>query len=168
MSIMPIVIEASMTNLSHAEATVRLLDEYACSPGGGGKGLPMHVKASLPEALSLQPGCHVLQAYIDDEAVALLIAFEGFSTFNCKPLLNLHDVIVSEAFRGRGLSKLLLAKAEEVATRLGCCKLTLEVLEGNTVAQAAYRSVGYTGYQLDPKMGHALFWEKKLSSSHPQ
>ena len=33
----------------------------------------------------------------------------------------------------------------------------------NTIAQAAYRSVGFDGYQLDPSLGKALFWEKKLA-----
>mgnify|MGYP000081241031 CR=1 FL=1 len=32
----------------------------------------------------------------------------------------------------------------------------------NTIAQAAYRSVGFSGYELDPAIGKALFWEKKL------
>ena len=52
--------------------------------------------------------------------------------------------------------------AEELARELGCCKLTLEVLEGNAKAQAAYKSLGYAGYELDPAMGKALFWQKKL------
>lgn len=43
-----------------------------------------------------------------------------------------------------------------------CCKLTLEVLEGNKLAQQVYRRFGFQGYELDPKMGRALFYEKKL------
>jgi hypothetical protein len=56
----------------------------------------------------------------------------------------------------------MLNKAEEIALGLGCCKLTLEVLEGNTIAQVAYKSCGYSGYELNPKMGKAMFWQKKL------
>jgi ribosomal protein S18 acetylase RimI-like enzyme len=66
-------------------------------------------------------------------------------------------------FRGQGISKKLLQKSEEIAKSLGCCKLTLEVLEGNTTAQAAYKASGFAGYELDPQMGKALFWQKKLS-----
>jgi ribosomal protein S18 acetylase RimI-like enzyme len=51
---------------------------------------------------------------------------------------------------------------EEIAVELGCCKLTLEVLEGNHIAQAAYKSFGFNGYELNPQTGRALFWEKKL------
>ena len=77
-------------------------------------------------------------------------------------MLNIHDVIVIEKYRGRGISKKMLNKAEEIAISLGCCKLTLEVLEGNTIAQGAYKSCGYSGYELNPKMGKAMFWQKKL------
>jgi hypothetical protein len=40
---------------------------------------------------------------------------------------------------------------------------SLEVLEGNKSAQAAYKASGFDGYELDPKMGKALFWQKKLA-----
>ena len=53
--------------------------------------------------------------------------------------------------------------AQRIARQRGCCKVTLEVLEGNTSAQAAYRRAGFEGYQLDPVMGRAMFWQKWLS-----
>jgi GNAT superfamily N-acetyltransferase len=105
---------------------------------------------------------HVILVFVDAEPAGLVVCLEGFSTFACKPLLNIHDVIVALPYRGRGLSKLLLQKAEEIALDLGCCKLTLEVLEGNHVAQSAYKACGFSGYELNPQMGKALFWEKKL------
>jgi hypothetical protein len=45
---------------------------------------------------------------------------------------------------------------------MDCCKLTLEVLEGNKLAQAAYIANGFVGYQLVSEMGQAMFWQKKL------
>jgi GNAT superfamily N-acetyltransferase len=107
--------------------------------------------------------CHAILAYVDEEPAGLLISFEGFSTFACKPLLNLHDIVVSGPFRGRGISKLLMNRSEEIARELGCCKMTLEVLSGNTVAQSAYAAFGFEGYQLDAEQGTALFWQKKIS-----
>ena len=56
----------------------------------------------------------------------------------------------------------MLGKVELLARDRGCCKLTLEVLEGNAVARSAYEKFGFTGYELDPAMGKAHFWEKKL------
>lgn len=156
------VFEADPADPHHARAIISLLDGYAGSLHGGGKGLSAAVKQNLPAALAARPTAHVILALADGGPAGLVIAFEGFSTFQCRPLLNIHDVVVAEKFRGQGLSKRLFTAVEAMAVRLGCCKLTLEVLEGNTIAQAAYRSLGFAGYQLDPSLGKALFWEKKL------
>jgi GNAT superfamily N-acetyltransferase len=158
------VIEADLNLPAHANALVRLMDEYALDPMGGGQGLSDDVKANLPGELAKRKTAHVILAFIDAEPAGLLVCIEGFSTFACKPLLNIHDVIVALPHRGKGLSKRLLQKAEAIAIELGCCKITLEVLEGNHTAQAAYRSFGFNGYELNPQMGKALFWEKKLGA----
>jgi ribosomal protein S18 acetylase RimI-like enzyme len=100
--------------------------------------------------------------YVDGEPAGLINCFEAFSTFKCKPLVNIHDVVVEKNFRGLGVSQLMLAKVEERAKEKGCCKVTLEVLESNKVAQNSYMKFGYDGYELDPKMGKALFWQKLI------
>ena len=156
------IVEADLSMPDHADAMVQLMDEYALDPMGGGKGLSDYVKANLSAELAKRKAAHVILALVDAEPAGLVVCLEGFSTFACKPLLNIHDVIVALPYRGRGLSKLLLQKAEEIAFDLGCCKLTLEVLEGNHVAQSAYKAYGFSGYELNPQMGKALFWEKKL------
>ena len=56
----------------------------------------------------------------------------------------------------------MLEKVEQIAIERGCCKLTLEVLEGNQAAQNSYQKFGFSAYELDPEMGRALFWDKKL------
>ncbi len=141
------------------------MNEYACDEMGGGEALPDCVQKNLVAELNKRDAAHAVLANVNGVAAGLVICFEGFSTFSCRPLLNIHDVIVSTQFRGKGLSKMLLLKAEEIAIRLGCCKLTLEVLEGNTAAQRAYEAAGFSGYELDPRMGKALFWEKKLGGA---
>ncbi len=159
------MIEVSPADLSiptHGLAVVQLMDEYARDPMGGGTGLSEYVKANLIAELTQRPAVHALLAWQADAAVGLIVCIEGFSTFACRPLLNIHDVIVSHQHRGQGIAKLLLQKAEELAITQGCCKITLEVLAGNKIAQAAYKSAGFGGYELNPTMGKALFWEKKL------
>lgn len=141
---------------------MRLLDEYASDPMGGGCGLSDFAKANLPAELAKRSVAVIVLAFVEGIPAGMIIAFEGFSTFQCRPLLNLHDVIVSSRFRGLGLSKQMIAKLEEIARQRNCCKLTLEVLEGNEVAKAAYRSCGFQEYELDPAIGKALFWEKSL------
>jgi ribosomal protein S18 acetylase RimI-like enzyme len=56
----------------------------------------------------------------------------------------------------------MMEKVESVAKERGACKVTLEVLEGNKVAQNSYAKFGFSGYELDPEMGKAIFWEKVI------
>ena len=153
---------ADYSNTRHANDILMLLDYYARDPMGGGQPLRQHVKDHLIESLSQVPGAFSLLCYVDNVAVALLNAFEGFSTFKGKPLINIHDVVVMERFRGQGIAQSLLSKVEEIAKHRGCCKLTLEVLEANMPARHAYEKSGFSGYELKPEMGKALFWQKTL------
>ncbi len=158
------IVEADLNIPAHAEAMIQLMDEYALAPMGGGKGLSDYVKANLAAELAKRITAHIVLAFDSAEPAGLVVCLEGFSTFACQPLLNIHDVIVAFPYRGRGLSKLMLQKVEAIAIALGCCKLTLEVLEGNYIAQSAYKAFGFSGYELNPQMGKALFWEKKLAT----
>ncbi len=159
------IVIADLFLFSHSSAIVFLLNEYAKDDMGGGVELSEHVKINLVAELRKRLGTHAILVFVDGVPAAMALCFEGFSSFACRPLLNVHDLIVVKEYRGRGLSKRLLAKAEEIAIGLGCCKLTLEVLEGNVAAQAAYKASGFAGYELDPKMGNAMFWQKKLEKS---
>lgn len=156
---------AVLTQPADASALVMLLDAYARDPMGGGTGLSADVKAALPAALAARAGVHVLLAYRDAKPVGVAVCMEGFSTFACKPLLNVHDIAVLPEVRRQGVAAALLVAIEVLARDRGCCKLTLEVLSNNLPAQAAYRKAGFDNYQLDPEAGHALFWQKKLEAS---
>ncbi|MBV1790019.1 GNAT family N-acetyltransferase [Marinobacterium sp. D7] len=156
------IIEADLGLTEQADAFRQLLNAYAKDPMGGGKPLPDDILERLPQALAQRSDSYSLIAYCDGKPAGLLNAFEGFSTFACAPLLNIHDVIVAEGYRGLGLADQLLEAAEGIARRTGCCKLTLEVLENNTRAQTVYRRCGYAGYELDPETGRAMFWQKVL------
>lgn len=149
-------------NPKHAADLVELLDHYARDPMGGGKPLDQYVRENLARELSHLPHAFSVIVYEGERAVALANCFEAFSTFKAKPLVNVHDVMVHSDYRGRGLSKMLLDKIEEIAKARGCCKITLEVLEGNVTAQKAYLSFGFAGYELDPTTGKAMFWQKNL------
>ncbi len=146
----------------HAEALLRLLDAYARDPMGGGVGLAHETQRELIGALQSRHDYVGLLALHKGEPVGLLNAFEGFSTFAAKPLLNIHDVYVDTTLRGHGIGQALLLHAEQIARERGCCKLTLEVLAGNTGAQRVYQAQGYQAYTLNEATGQALFWQKGL------
>lgn len=156
------IIEADWSLPAHGEAAVFLLDQYARDPMGGNSGLSAFAKSNLVQELSRRPWSRTFLAFVEGEPAGLAICIEGFSTFACKPLLNIHDLAVAPPFRRRGVGKQLLLRIEAIAREMGCCKVTLEVLEGNTRAQALYAQCGYAGYQLDPELGKAMFWQYLL------
>jgi ribosomal protein S18 acetylase RimI-like enzyme len=139
-----------------------LLDNYALDPMGGGTALNSTVTKNLVAELAKLPHAFSVICYVDSTPAGLANCFQTFSTFKCKPLINIHDLVVSNEYRGLGISQKLLQHIENVATKEGCCKVTLEVLEGNQIAKNAYLKFGFSGYELDPQMGKALFWEKSL------
>lgn len=145
-----------------SEQLVGLLNDYAKDAMGGGEPLPEYVKNNLAAALQDVPGAVSFICYVEGEPAGFINCIPGFSTFKCKPLLNIHDLAVNKKFRGLGLSQKLLAAAEQTARDRGCCKVTLEVLSGNEVAKSSYRKFGFADYQLDEKAGTALFWQKDL------
>lgn len=153
---------ANYDNAEDAGWIVSLMNHYALDKMGGGQALPDSVKQMLVPELAKVAGAFTVIALVDGKAAGLINCLMGFSTFKAKPLINIHDVIVLEAFRGLRLSQLMLEKVEEVARERNCCKLTLEVLQGNTLAQNAYLKFGFAGYELDPEMGGAMFWQKPL------
>lgn len=144
------------------DAVLQLLDGYARDPMGGGHPLAEYVRQELIPQLQQRSDYVGVIAFRDDKPAGLVNAFEGFSTFQARPLMNIHDVVVAQEFRGSGLSQRLMSELERIAKERGCCKLTLEVLSNNTVAQNAYRKFGFAAYELDPEAGQALFWQKKL------
>jgi GNAT superfamily N-acetyltransferase len=157
-----LVLQASYTNAVHAEAIGLVLNSYAEDPMGGGHSLPASVLEHLPGELAKRPHAFSVLAFVGGEPAGLINCFEGFSTFACRPLVNVHDVAVVPKFRGLGLSQRMLQKVEDIARQRGCCKITLEVLEGNAVAQASYGKFGFAPGEFDPAHGRMMFWIKAL------
>jgi len=146
----------------HAAALVSLLDLYARDPAGGGTPLPPSVMAGLPKALAARPQAFSVLAFDGEQPVGLVNCIEGFSTFACRPLVNVHDAVVVASHRGQRVLQRMFDQVEAEARRRGACKLTLEVLSGNAAALKAYAREGFGGYQLDPAFGSAIFLQKKL------
>ena len=156
------LIHADYQNPQHAKDILFLLNAYAQDPMGGGESISEYVKDNLISGLSKLDYAHSVLAYVDSKPAGLINFFEAFSTFKAKPLINIHDIVVMKEFRGSGVSQAMLKKVETFAKEKGCCKLTLEVLQGNDVAKSAYEKYGFSDYELDPKMGCALFWQKEI------
>lgn len=160
---MPVEVKAvDFEDPIQADDLVSLLDHYSCDPMISGKPLDDSIKQCVVEEMNRRPHVGSAIVYVDDQPAGLINFAEGFSTFNAKSLMNIHDVVVHRDYRGRGLSRKLFEFVESEAMRRDCCKVTLEVLGGNDVAKSAYRNFGYAAYRLSHDTGVAEFWEKKI------
>jgi ribosomal protein S18 acetylase RimI-like enzyme len=157
------ILRADYADPVHGRALVDLLDGYARDPAGGGHALSEYTRAHLVARLAAMPQAFSVLAFDGDTPVGLVNCIEGFSTFACRPLVNVHDVAVRASHRGQRIAERMLALVEQLARERGACKLTLEVLSGNQPAQRLYARVGFAGYQLDPAMGDARFLQKWLT-----
>lgn len=157
------VCRADYGNPAHAAALVQLLNAYAQDPAGGGQPLNDFAKTHLVAELAARPQAFSVLAFDGVEPVGLVNCIEGFSTFACRPLVNVHDVVVLSSHRGRRVGEQMLLLVEQIARERGACKLTLEVLQGNRSAITLYERIGFAGYQLDPAMGQAQFLQKWLA-----
>jgi ribosomal protein S18 acetylase RimI-like enzyme len=156
------ICRADYHNPVHASALVLLLDAYARDAAGGGEALSDFAKKHLVKELAVRPQAFSVLAFDDVQPVGLVNCIEGFSTFACRPLVNVHDVAVLASHRGQRVAEQMLRLVDEIARERGACKLTLEVLHGNASAIKLYERLGFAAYQLDPAMGQAKFFQKWL------
>jgi ribosomal protein S18 acetylase RimI-like enzyme len=156
------IVEADLNRKDHQKAVIDLIDAYAKDPMGNGGPLPSEIKTALIPGLKKHPTTLIFLGMINSEAVGIAVCFIGFSTFAARPLINVHDLAVLPAHRGNGVARQLLAGVERRAGELGCCKVTLEVLENNHRALKVYASAGFARATYTVEAGGALFFAKML------
>ncbi len=127
-----------------------------------GAPLSEQVKREMIPGLRAHPACYVFLAYRDGAPVGFSICFLGFSTFNARPLINIHDIFVDSSVRGMGIGSRMLDRIETKARELNCCRITLEVREDNRVARGLYRKEGFDRVVVGEKRIPMEFWHKLL------
>lgn len=145
------------SNPQHLEALVFLLNHYMEDPMGDHPTLNKLQQLRLVDGLNNHPTAEVLFAVKENEYVGMTTTFVNYSTFNLKPYLYIHDVVVLNKCRGEGIGRALINKLIETSKERNYCKLTLEVREDNPAALHLYQSLGFV--DCEPKM---YFWTKKL------
>ena len=156
------IVDADLSRPEHQNALVTMLDAYMRDPMEGGQPPSERVKRDLIPGLRAHPACYVFLAYRDGSPVGFSICFLGFSTFNARPLINIHDIFVDSSVRGMGIGAMLLKRIEAKAHELNCCRITLEVREDNRVARGLYRKVGFDRVVVGAKRVPMEFWHKLL------
>ena len=156
------VVEADLKLPEHQKAVLAMVDAYSRDSMGKAKPLHPDVRARLIPGLQRHPTTLVFLAFAGEQAVGAAVCFIGFSTFAAKPLINIHDFVVLSALRGKGVGRRLLETIEGKARELGCCKLTLEVMDNNHRALRMYEAAGFVRYALQKDAGTAIFMSKQL------
>ncbi len=155
-------IQADLEQPEHQADVLAMVDAYSRDPMGDGAPLAADVRERLIPGLRQHPTTLVFLAYEGDAAVGVAVCFLGFSTFAAERLVNIHDFAILPTHRGRGVGRGLMAAVEAKARELGCCKLTLEVLDQNHRALKSYVAAGFKRYSLQPGAGEAIFLAKAL------
>jgi GNAT superfamily N-acetyltransferase len=159
------IVEADLKLSEHQEAVLAMVDAYSRDAMGNAKPLDPDVRARLVPALRKHATTLIFLAFADERPVGAAVCFIGFSTFAAKPLVNIHDCIVLPEHRGKSVGRRLLEAVEAKARELGCCKLTLEVMDKNYRAVRAYEAAGFSPYTLQAEAGTAIFMSKALHSA---
>ncbi len=149
--------QVNLQNTAEHAIILSLLNDFSLESVS--KSLLPEVYTTLISNLQQHPTTVVYLAECEGQSIGIAVCFIGFSTFANKPLLNLHDFYISDAFQGRGAGKQFLNWIEQEAKARGCCKVTLEVSAHNTWAKILYERSGYHGSQQEPpeNMIYALF-----------
>jgi ribosomal protein S18 acetylase RimI-like enzyme len=156
------ITDVDLSRADHQQALVTMVDAFMRDPMEGGEPLSEQSKRELVPGLRAHPACYVLLAWCDGLPVGFAICFLGFSTFNARPLVNIHDIFVDSAVRGIGIGRMLLARIEAKARELNCCRITLEVRQDNRVARGLYRKVGFDRMVAGPERIPVEFWHKPI------
>ena len=156
------IFQADLDDPEHAQALLELIVHFAVDPMSGGMTLPSEVRKAIIPGLKAHPTTLVFLARSDRNYVGTAVCFTGFSTFYAKPLVNIHDLMVLEGYRGNGVGTGLMSAVEEKARQSGCCKVTLEVRDDNESAQGLYTREGYACAKGDDLSVKYLYLEKLL------
>jgi ribosomal protein S18 acetylase RimI-like enzyme len=144
-------------NPDHLTALADLLNHYMEDPMGEHAPLTKLEQLRLVDGLANHPTAFVMFTCVENRFVGLVTCFELFSTFQVKPYLYIHDVILLNEYRGKGLGKRMMEKLVDYCRQMNYCKMTLEVRSDNSVAQHLYRNMGFE--ESKPDM---YFWTKQL------
>lgn len=97
----------------------------------------------LQDGFGENPVFGFLVAELDNQIAGMSLYFFRYSTWKGRRLY-LEDLIVTEAFRGKGLGKLLFEATMKKALELNCYGMAWQVLDWNTPAIEFYKKYGAT------------------------
>ena len=151
------IIQVDLNNSAHCEAVLQLLNDYMMDEMGTGNPMSEELGNEIIKGLKNHPAYIGFLVFAEGQFAALANCNLNFSTWKAKPLINIHDFIVSPGFRKQGVGLFLLRSIEEFAREKGYCRVNLEVRQDNFNAQNLYKKAGFA--ECTPP---SLFWENRF------
>lgn len=132
--------EIFLAGLEHLEEVSRLFDQFRI----------FYQQPSNPEAARR----FIQERFQNNDSTIFLAGNKGnmvgftqlypsFSSVSMKRTWILNDLFVEEAWRNKGIAKLLMSAAEEYAQKTGAIRIVLATQISNLAAQSLYQSCGY-------------------------
>jgi ribosomal protein S18 acetylase RimI-like enzyme len=151
------ILQIDLQNPLHCNQVIKLLNDYMKDPMGNNRPMPKELAPNIISGLKQHSGFLGFFVMAGDQYAGLANCNINFSTFQAKPLINIHDFIVAPEFRNIGAGSFLLRGVINFASKNGYCRVNLEVREDNLTAKSLYKKMGFS--DCVPKM---MFWDKKL------
>ena len=134
---------ATIRRATEADAgTIHALVIELAAAIGGTRKVASRVEDIRDQGFGADPAFEALIAERGGAAVGLCLFFESFSTWDGRRGVYVQDIYVSEAARGLGLGRRLLAEAAAISRARGGSYLRVSVEAENDRAQAFYRRIG--------------------------
>lgn len=137
------VVEVDFSNQEHASDVLFMTNAYAEDEMGMEESLSEETMERLINELRNMATALSFLVYADGKPAGIANCFIGFSTFEARKLINIHDLCVLNEYRGQGVGEQLLAAVQKKARKLNCCRLTLEVRDDNEPARKLYERFGF-------------------------
>jgi len=134
--------ETNMDNKRDNESIVLLLNEFMNTTDQTNRA---EIDISVIDKLKKLSTTKIYLCENSDDIIGIAVCFIGFSTYNQRELLNIHDFFISSDWQGKGIGKKFLQYIDEECIKNNWCRVTLEVCGDNSNAIKLYSDSGYIG-----------------------
>ncbi len=151
------ILKVDLQNEIHCRQLIKLLDDYMSDPMGNNRPMDHKIAPQIISGLKAHTAFLGFFVLAGDQYAGLANCNINFSTFQAKPLINIHDFIVAPMYRNIGAGSFLLRGIVNYALKNDFCRINLEVREDNITAKTLYKKMGFS--DCVPRM---MFWERKI------
>jgi GNAT superfamily N-acetyltransferase len=137
---------ASPADLAAIKALLRESAEYLNAIDEPEPVLDEEIDRIAPPAFGPEAVCTVLLAEAGGQVAGHLSYFWGLSMEGVAPALFVGDLFVREGFRGRGVGRMLMRHARDIARARGANQVNWTVWRKNSAARAFYERLGARTY----------------------